>query len=126
MGHDPPVESAEQTTNCLIGTRPSPQCRGLLSAAPLALATAKHASSNGGFSRPNNMARIDGHVIRCAGAEEWCVTDGAFSAPDAVISNRAVPTEAPNTSAEGRSMVYGEPHLVPSTRQLTVGDEVAD
>jgi putative ABC transport system permease protein len=122
---DPAVESAERTTNlpdsALVRVR---SVEGVLSAAPLALATSEARFPNGRF-QPFQIICADDATLFGVPALKNGASPTVLRAPDAVIVDPGGTNGKLQTPVlKADQWPYGEPHLRASTRELTVGDEL--
>ena len=122
---DPAVESAELTTNlpdsALSRVR---SVEGVLSAAPLALATADARFPNGRF-QSFQLIGVDAATLSGLPSLQGGVFPTVLRTPDAVAVDRGGTDgklETPTMTAD--QWPYGQPHLDVPTRELAAGDEL--
>ena len=122
---DPAVESTELTTNLPDSAVSRVRSvAGVLSAAPLALATADARFPNGRF-QSFQLICVDDATLSGLPALQGGVSPTILRTPDAVAVDPGCTDgklETPTMAAD--QWPYGQPHLDVSTRELAAGDEL--
>jgi len=122
---DPAVESTELTTNLPDSALPRVRSvDGVLSAAPLALATADARFPNGRF-QSFQLICVDDATLSGLPSLQGGVSATILRTPDAVVVDPGGTDgklETPTMTAD--QWPYGQPHLDVPTRELAAGDEL--
>jgi len=122
---DPAVESTELTTNLPDSALPRVRSvDGVLSAAPLALATADARFPNGRF-QSFQLICVDDASLSGLPSLQGSVSATILRTPDAVVVDPGGTDgklETPTMTAD--QWPYGQPHLDAPTRELAAGDEL--
>jgi putative ABC transport system permease protein len=122
---DPAVESTELTTNLPDSALPRVRSvEGVLSAAPLALATADVRFPNGRF-QSFQLICVDDATLSGLPSLWGGVSPTILRTPEAVVVDPGgtdAKLETPTMTAD--QWPYGQPHLDVPTRELAAGDEI--
>ena len=122
---DPAVESTELTTNLPDSALPRVRSvDGVLSAAPLALATADARFPNGRF-QSFQLICVDDATLSGLPSLQGSVSATILRTPDAVVVDPGGTDgklETPTMTAD--QWPFGQPHLDAPTRELAAGDEL--
>src|SRR5258706_4022293 len=122
---DPAVDSAEVTTNLPDSALPRVRSvEGVLSAAPLALATADARFPNGRFQSFQLIGVDDATLVGLPPLQD-SVLPTVLRTPDAVLVDPGGTDgklETPISTAD--QWPYGQPHLSVPTRELAAGDHL--
>jgi len=122
---DPAVESTDLTTNLPDSALPRVRSvDGVLSAAPLALATADARFPNGRF-QSFQLICVDDATLSGLPSLQGGVSATILRTPDAVVVDPGGTDgklETPTMTAD--QWPYGQPHLYVPTRELAAGDEL--